>query len=262
MTISGFLRFRAKVPKMVFLPIGSLMIWLLCLSHSVQASEGEQAYQLKCMACHTIGGGKLVGPDLKGVNALRDHDWLVRWTVAPDKMLAEGDALAKQLLQEYNNIPMPNLGVSEAEAKSILAYIEAKSGEVSEPTTSPQPVPTSSPESGDELVTKPTTLSKPASAGQVKEAPWKKPVLTSSDDTPNFDIGRALYLGQRSFTNGGTACITCHRNTDIGGLGGGTLGPDLTKVYSRYGGNIGLTSVLLSTPFPTMRGVLRRIYYY
>jgi len=259
MTISGFLHFRAKVPKraLVFLPVGSLMIGLFCLSHSVQASEGEQAYQQKCMACHTIGGGRLVGPDLKGVNALRDHDWLVRWIVEPDKMLAEGDALAKQLLQEYNNIPMPNFGVSEAEAKNILAYIEAKSGgEVSEPTTSPQPVSTSSPESGDELITEPTTS--PAPAGPVEDAPWKKPVLTSSDDTPNIAIGKALYLGQKSFANDGPACITCHRNTDIGGLGGGTLGPDLTKVHLRYGGDVGLTSVLLSTPFPTMRGVFSK----
>ena len=30
------------------------------------ADQGQQIFQLKCTSCHTIGGGKLVGPDLQG----------------------------------------------------------------------------------------------------------------------------------------------------------------------------------------------------
>ena len=37
---------------------------------------GEQAFKTKCAACHTIGGGKLVGPDLKEVTTRRDDAWL------------------------------------------------------------------------------------------------------------------------------------------------------------------------------------------
>jgi cytochrome c5 len=88
--------------------------------------NGKKHYQHICPACHTIGGGRLVGPDLKGVMSRRELSWLVRWIQEPDKMLAEGDPVATQLLREYN-IPMPNMGVSESEARDILAYIEAES---------------------------------------------------------------------------------------------------------------------------------------
>jgi serine/threonine protein kinase/uncharacterized protein YoxC len=92
---------------------------------SVQ-TNGERSFQQKCAACHTIGGGPLIGPDLQGVRYRRDPNWLLRWIQEHDKMLAEGDQIATQLLQEYN-IPMPNLSVSESEAREILAYIESQS---------------------------------------------------------------------------------------------------------------------------------------
>lgn len=135
----------------------------------------------------------------------------------PDQMLAEGDSQAIELMEKHKNFQMPNYALSEAQAKDILKYIAAESGE-------------------SELFVE---------AIEKKTEP--NPIEISS--------GKALYLGQKSFANGGPACITCHRNTEIGGLGGGTLGPDLTKVFSRYGGKRGLTAVLLSVPFPTMQGI-------
>ena len=35
------------------------------------ADPGEQVFQATCFACHTIGGGRLVGPDLAGVAAIK-----------------------------------------------------------------------------------------------------------------------------------------------------------------------------------------------
>ncbi len=38
-----------------------------------QTAEAEKNFAV-CKACHTIGGGKLIGPDLKGVTERRDED--------------------------------------------------------------------------------------------------------------------------------------------------------------------------------------------
>ncbi|GMR04630.1 MAG: hypothetical protein BMS9Abin23_0531 [Thermodesulfobacteriota bacterium] len=53
----------------------------------------------------------------------------------------------------------------------------------------------------------------------------------TAQDTGDAAIGERLYTGQQRLTNGGPPCITCH-NVSYGALGGGTLGPDLTKVYA------------------------------
>ncbi len=41
------------------------------------ASEGQDLYKTTCAACHTIGKGRLVGPDLLNVTEKRDQEWLV-----------------------------------------------------------------------------------------------------------------------------------------------------------------------------------------
>ena len=93
------------------------------------AGEGETLFQEKCVACHTIGGGVLVGPDLAGVVERQDHDWLSKWILAPDKVLAAKDPIATQLLAEANGVPMPNLGLTEAQVASLLAYLENPGGQ-------------------------------------------------------------------------------------------------------------------------------------
>ena len=39
-------------------------------------AAGMTTFDEKCSACHTIGSGPLVGPDLAGVTVVRDHEWL------------------------------------------------------------------------------------------------------------------------------------------------------------------------------------------
>jgi mono/diheme cytochrome c family protein len=115
------------------------------------ASDGEAIFREKCTACHTIGAGKLVGPDLKGVTTRRDKQWLTNWLLGPDKMLAAKDSTAVALLQEYNNIPMPNLGLTEAQVASLIAYLEsAQATVVTEPT---EAVPQGDPAVGRALFT-------------------------------------------------------------------------------------------------------------
>jgi nitrite reductase (NO-forming) len=86
-----------------------------------EAVQGKQAFESKCLACHSIGGGKKLGPDLAGVTKRRSESWLARWLRNPEKML-ESDADAKALLKEYNNLPMPNQNLPEAEIRQYLKY--------------------------------------------------------------------------------------------------------------------------------------------
>jgi nitrite reductase (NO-forming) len=86
-----------------------------------EAVQGKLAFESKCLACHSIGGGKKLGPDLAGVTKRRSESWLMRWMKEPEKMLAT-DADAKKMLKEYNNIPMPNQNLPEAEIRQYLKY--------------------------------------------------------------------------------------------------------------------------------------------
>ena len=87
---------------------------------------GQAIFEQKCKSCHSIGDGRIVGPDLKGITEREERDWLIRFIVSPDELIAQGDPIAKQLVEEYG-IPMPNMGLSEPEAEEVLAYIEAQS---------------------------------------------------------------------------------------------------------------------------------------
>jgi protein SCO1 len=100
-------------------------------------SEGEKLYRTRCGACHTIGAEEdsvsakqALGPDLLNVHRKRDRAWLVRWIKEPDKMLAEKDPLAMALLAEWDNVPMPNLRLTESDVEDLLTYIAEESHRV------------------------------------------------------------------------------------------------------------------------------------
>lgn len=87
------------------------------------AQAGQLLFREKCAACHTVGKGDLVGPDLKGVTAQRPRAWLERWIAAPDEMLAKHDPVATALLHRFREVPMPNLHLDAAEITAVLAYL-------------------------------------------------------------------------------------------------------------------------------------------
>ena len=88
---------------------------------------GEDLYITRCAICHTIGGGKTVGPDLLGVAGSRDLKWLIRWLMEPDVMLKEKDPLATALFEQYNQVPMPNLKLSKQDAIDLIYYMQVES---------------------------------------------------------------------------------------------------------------------------------------
>jgi protein SCO1 len=89
--------------------------------------RGQYTFANHCAACHTIGGGDHFGPDLKGVTARREADWLSRFIVAPEKVREAGDPIALALRANYKSVVMPNLDLGTEDAKVLIEYIERQS---------------------------------------------------------------------------------------------------------------------------------------
>jgi mono/diheme cytochrome c family protein len=68
--------------------------------------------------------------------------------------------------------------------------------------------------------------------------------------------GKALFMGRARMQNGGPACATCHTAAGIAFPYGGTMGPDLTKEYSKLGPQ-GLTVSLKTLYFPAMTALFQ-----
>jgi nitrite reductase (NO-forming) len=81
---------------------------------------GKQNFDTKCLACHSIGGGDRLGPDVLGVTGRRDEQWITRFLREPEVML-ETDPVAMALMKQYQ-IPMPNQNLSEEEIRQYIAY--------------------------------------------------------------------------------------------------------------------------------------------
>ena len=135
---TNFGNWKRNLPVLLLLVIAALMLAprlaFGATDAPLQAFEASSAqdaaslFQAQCAACHTIGGGDGVGPDLEGVTTRRDRDWLVRWITDPPAMIDEGDPIALQLLEDFNNVPMPALGLSADEVESLVAYLEELDG--------------------------------------------------------------------------------------------------------------------------------------
>ena len=109
--------------KTLFLSVIISGISLFSLDSFAQA--GKSIFDSKCVVCHTLGKGKLIGPDLKGVTQRRKADWVKKMIKDPENML-KTDETAKKLLQEYNNIPMINMGLKDSEIDAVIAYLKSE----------------------------------------------------------------------------------------------------------------------------------------
>jgi cytochrome c2 len=173
------------------------------------------------VACHTIGAGRLLGPDLKDVTQRKDRAWLAQFLQNPKAVIDSGDAYALQLQQEAHGVVMPTLpGMTSARAGELLDYIQAES--------------------------------KGSGAQAAAPAVSDKPFAPQ-----DVALGRDLFLGIKPLANGGPACASCHTLGTLGGLGGGKLAPDLTRVYERLGGRQAVGAWLGAPATPTMQSVFR-----
>jgi protein SCO1/2 len=89
--------------------------------------RGQYIFATQCAACHSIGGGDRIGPDLQGVTRIRDRAWLTRFIQTPEKMMSEKDPVAAALFEKYQQVKMPNLRLAAADVNAVLNYLETSS---------------------------------------------------------------------------------------------------------------------------------------
>lgn len=104
-------------------------------------AEGEQIFKNNCAACHNTSAEPLVGPGLQGVGQRRPLDWIVKWVHNPQAVIASGDKYANDLYNKFGKAQMTAYpGYSEAQIKSVLAYIEAQNAAPAAPAAGAAPV--------------------------------------------------------------------------------------------------------------------------
>jgi mono/diheme cytochrome c family protein len=183
------------------------------------AQDRVEDFKRNCASCHTVGGGRLVGPDLQNVTQRKDRAWLARFIVDPISVLESGDAYAVKLKNEARGVVMQAVpGMTLERAMNLLDLIEAES-----------------------------VLEKSQFAGvQLSDRPF-----TPAD----VAAGRDIFLGTQPLVAGGAACVSCHSVNGIGVLAGGKLGPDLNAAFERLNGRKGLATWLSAPATPTMQAV-------
>lgn len=179
---------------------------LIILSLNSTAQDGKDLFNKNCKACHNIGGGKKVGPDLQGVTKKRNLDWLFKFITSSKDLIGSGDPDAKAIFEDFGKRPMPSHSLSQAEITAILNFINSGGKESNETSSS--------------LSQKNNTLFK-----------------------PSYEIGRDLFTGKIPLKNGGASCISCHSLKDEGVFAGGTLAKDLSSSYTEGVVNSMLTSI-------------------
>ena len=105
------------------------------------AKKGETLFKNNCTACHALGK-KLIGPDLKGiVTSLEGQnvtkEWIHSWVLDNESLIKSGDKRAKEIFEEYNEIPMTVFkGVlSDQDVEDILTYVDNPPKEVKKADT-------------------------------------------------------------------------------------------------------------------------------
>ncbi|MEW6208775.1 MAG: c-type cytochrome [Acidobacteriota bacterium] len=211
--------FGAELMPKVILKTSLVIIAALLLSSSAVAQQGAQLFEKSCYSCHNIGGGDKKGPDLKGVLTRQSKDWLREFISTPNAVYRRGDPYAGQLFKKFSPEVMPDQALTPDQIDQILALIDDLS--------------------------KKNEAFVPAGAKLAR-------AITPTD----IDAGRDIFTGRRRLSTGGASCNSCHSVLGIGRLGGGTLGPDLTGVNTKYK-DPELIAILQNPAFPVMKTVFQ-----
>lgn len=83
---------------------------------------GREIFAMSCSACHSLGGGNLVGPDLKGLeDRVPSREWAVAYTLDPQ---SAQDPYGMELRQVYL-AAMPPSSLSDGQANNVIDFIYA-----------------------------------------------------------------------------------------------------------------------------------------
>jgi protein SCO1/2 len=93
----------------------------------MHVDRGQYLFATRCIACHTIGHGDKIGPDLMGVTNVRKRDWLTRFIATPDQVMAAKDPVALALFKRYNKVQMPNLQLGREDVRLLIEYMQTQS---------------------------------------------------------------------------------------------------------------------------------------
>ena len=212
---------------------------------SLGAQDAANFFEGNCTLCHTVGEGPRAGPDLQDVTQRKDRDWLIRFLLNPEAVINSGDPYARQILEAAGGIVMPTFPeVTPELASALLDFIEAKS-QPSKPESKP-PEPRPSEAETNRIMQESAPPEPPAEVAEISDRPF----------TPrDVEQGKQIFSGARPLAHGGPACFSCHAIRGFGGLGGGRLAPDLTRLYERLRGRASLASWLGAPPTTEMRSL-------
>ncbi|HLG40016.1 MAG TPA: cytochrome c [Chitinophagaceae bacterium] len=97
---------------------------------------GEELFKQLCAACHSIGKGRLVGPDLANIDQRRPQEWIYKFIKSSQSVIKSGDQYADSLFRAYNQIIMPDQpALVETQLNDVLAYITTKRAAPASPTS-------------------------------------------------------------------------------------------------------------------------------
>lgn len=184
-------------------------------------TEGEKLFHQVCVACHTIGKGKLIGPDLANVHKRRPEEWLLRFIRSSQSVIKSGDAYAASLFEEYNRMVMPDNPFSDDQIRSIISYIAENS-----------------------------PGGPGAASGSAETITPGRPVAEATPE--DIQLGARLFEGTAFPENRGPSCNSCHNVNHAMVMAGGSLAKDLSDAFSRLG-EAGVKAILSSPPFPAMK---------
>jgi mono/diheme cytochrome c family protein len=85
--------------------------------------EGKGLFTSKCAMCHDLDAKK-VGPTLRTVTKVRKPEYIMNVLLNSAKMQKE-DATMKDLVAKYNKVPMPETGLNQVQARSVLEYLRS-----------------------------------------------------------------------------------------------------------------------------------------
>ncbi len=124
--LSKIFKLLKSKSKTILLGLAFILFSFYQNAEAQTAEEGKTHFAV-CAACHTIGQGKIIGPDLKGINEKREEAWLIKFIQNSQALIQSGDKDAIEVFEAYN-IPMPPNNLTDDQVRSLLEYIRVEGG--------------------------------------------------------------------------------------------------------------------------------------